>query len=79
MLSVTRWAILLSVALAAGCVSYYQVTDPTTGKRYYTQKVKEQGSAVQFTDAKTGAKTTLQNSEVLEVDEAAYKAGVAAD
>jgi hypothetical protein len=66
------------LALAAGCASYYKVTDTSSGREYYTQEVSRQGSAVQFTDAKTGATTTLQNSQVLEIDEDAYKAGLAA-
>ena len=66
------------LVVAAGCASYYKVTDTTSGKEYYTQEVSRQGSAVQFTDAKTGATTTLQNSQVLEINEDAYRAGVAA-
>lgn len=64
--------------LMAGCASYFKVTDMTTGKEYYTEKVSSQGSAVQFTDEKTSAKTTLQNSQVLEIDKDTYKAGLAA-
>lgn len=66
------------LVVAAGCASYYKVTDTTNGKEYYTQEVSRQGSAVQFMDAKTGAATTLQNSQVLEINEDAYKAGLAA-
>jgi hypothetical protein len=66
------------LVVAAGCASYYKVTDTTSGKDYYTQEVSRQGSAVQFMDAKTGATTTLQNSQVLEINEDAYKAGLAA-
>lgn len=64
-------------AVAAGCASYYKVTDTTSGREYYTQEVSRQGSAVEFRDAKTGATTTLQNSQVLEIDEDAYRAGLA--
>ena len=71
-------AIAPLLAVAAGCASYYKVTDTTNGKEYYTQEVSRQGSAVQFTDAKTRATTTLQNSQVLEINEDAYRAGVAA-
>ena len=71
-------AVALLLAVAAGCASYYKVTDTTTGREYYTQDVDRQGSAVQFTDDKTGAKTTLHNTQVLEIDESTYRAGLAA-
>lgn len=65
---------------AAGCTTYYRVTDPASGKSYYTTEVKEAGKsgAVKVTDAKTGSKVTLQSSEVKEISEEEYKAGLAA-
>jgi hypothetical protein len=63
--------------ILAGCGGYWQVTDPTTKKVYYTEDVKEnKGSgAVKFIVAKTGSEVTLQNSEVKEITRDEFKAG----
>ena len=67
------------IAMAAGCAGkYYKVTDTSTGKPYYTQQVSKNATAVQFKDAKTGAATTLQSSQVLEIDKTAYTSGLTA-
>jgi len=71
-------AIVLVTILMAGCATYYKVTDPSSGKTYYTEEVKRNGSAVEFKDAQTGSVTTLQNSEVMEVDKQAYETGIGA-
>ena len=56
----------LLAAAAAGCTSYYKVTDPHTGRVYYTEKLKEeQGGAVELKDAHTGVAVTIQNSSVM--------------
>ena len=72
--------VMTVIAMAAGCAStkYYKVTDATTGKPYYTQEIAKNANAIQFKDAKTGAATTLQNSQVLEIEKAAYSAGLTA-
>src|SRR5512134_1369069 len=65
--------------LVAGCVSYYKVTDPQSGKEFYTQKVDTlSGGAVKVLDARSGSVVTLQNSQVKEISEKEYKAGIAA-
>jgi uncharacterized protein YceK len=65
--------------LVCGCGTYYRVTDPQSGKSYYTQKVDNvMGGAVKVMDARTGSVVTLQNSEVKEISEKEYKAGLAA-
>ena len=66
--------------LVGGCSTYYKVTEPQSGKTYYTQKVDSiMGSgAVKVKDARTGSLVTLQNSEVKEISEKEYKAGIAA-
>jgi hypothetical protein len=73
-------AIVPLLIAGAGCASYYKVTDPTSGKEFYTQEVSRKltGGAVEFKDAKSGAATTLQNSQVLEIDKKTYEAGLAA-
>ena len=73
--------VLVGVTLtAAGCTSYYRVTDPASGKSYYTTVITDAGGsgAVKVKDAKTGSTVTLQSSEVKEVSEDEYKAGLAA-
>ena len=72
-------AMLLAIVLAsAGCGTYYRVTDPNSGRVYYTDDVKRgsQG-AVQFKDAKSGADVTLQASEVLEISSDDFKKNTA--
>jgi hypothetical protein len=67
--------------LVVGCSSpYYKVTEPQSGKAYYTEKVDNvMGTgAVKVKDARTGSLVTLQNSEVKEISEKEYKAGIAA-
>ena len=67
--------VLLAVSLTA-CAHYYKVTDPATGKVFYTEDVKRNGSAVEFKDAQTGGVTTLQNSSVQEIDKQQYQTAV---
>jgi len=65
--------------LIVGCASYYKVTDPQTGKEFYTEKIDTlAGGAVKVMDARTGSIVTLQNSQVKEISEKEYKAGLAA-
>ncbi len=66
--------------LVAGCTSYYRVTDPGSGKAYYTTKVGDagRGGAVKIKDDKTGSTVTLQSSDVKEISEDEYKAGLVA-
>jgi hypothetical protein len=69
---------MLGLMTLAGC-SYYKVTDPTTGREYYTQKLdRKAGGAFAFTDERTKAEVTLQNSEVLKISEETYRSKVAA-
>ena len=67
--------------LVAGCSdNHYRVTDPTSGNTYYTTKVSDtgKGGAVKIKDAKTGSTVTLQSSEVKEISEGEYEAGMMA-
>jgi hypothetical protein len=67
--------------LVGGCSStYYKVTDPHSGTAYYTEKVDTLvgTGAVKVKDARTGSIVTLQSSEVKEISEKEYKAGIAA-
>lgn len=78
-----EWLVLglCASVLVVGCSSsYYKVTEPQSGKAYYTEKVDNvMGTgAVKVKDARTGSLVTLQNSEVKEISEKEYKAGIAA-
>ena len=65
--------------LGAGCATYYKVTDPQSGKEYYTKEIHNlSGSAVRVKDDRTGKNVSLQISEVKEISAKEYKAGVAA-
>ena len=67
--------------IAAGCSSpHYRVTDPASGKEYFTTKVQEagKGGAVKVKDARTGSTVTLQSSDVKEISSDEYDAGIAA-
>jgi hypothetical protein len=72
-------AILCGLALAvAGCSSHYRVTDPASGKTYYTTKINDAGraGAVKIKDDRTGSTVTLQSSEVKEISADEYEAGL---
>jgi hypothetical protein len=77
---VTLWMLCGLITIAAGCTSYYRVTDPASGKSYYTTKVDEAGraGAVKIKDEKTGSTVTLQSSEVKEISKDEFKAGLEA-
>ena len=63
--------------LVAGCSdNHYRVTDPASGKTYYTTEVRDagKGGAVKIKDAKTGSTVTLQSSEVKKISEEEYEA-----
>lgn len=64
--------------MIAGCTNYYRVTDPSSGKSYYTTKVGEAGKAgaVKIKDGKTGSTVTLQSSEVKEISSEEYEAAI---
>jgi hypothetical protein len=72
--------VVLPMVALAGCASYFKVTEPGSGKEFYTTEVSHKlgGGAIEFKDAKTGAITTLQNSQVLEIDKNTYEAGLKA-
>lgn len=66
--------------LAAGCSTYYKVTDPASGKVYYTDDIKsdKKAGAIKFEDARNKSMVTLQNSEVKEISDDEYKAAMKA-
>ena len=70
--SYVAMVLLTVVPLVGGCTTYYKVHDPTTGKSYYTTKVTEKSGATVLTDARTGSKVTIQNSEISTVSKSEY-------
>ena len=70
-----KWTVVATMALIAGCASYYKVTDPGSGRVFYTEKIdRPKGqTTIMFKDAKSGAEITLPSSEVLEISSDDYK------
>jgi len=68
------------MTMVAGCTNYYRVTDPASGKNYYTTEVKDAGKsgAVKIKDDRSGSMVTLQSSEVKEITSEEYEAGLKA-
>ena len=65
------------ILTVAGCSHYYRVTDPASGKTYYTTKIHEdKGGAVKIKDERTRSTVTLQSSEVREISADEYEAEV---
>ncbi len=75
-LSTTKRLVVLAAVLVAGC-AYYKVTDPGSGRAYYTEKVERKNGTIMFKDAKTGADVTMTSSVVLEVSSEEFKKGAA--
>ena len=71
---------ILCGLMATGCSThYYRVTDPESGKTYYTNKFDRvwQGGAVNFEDTQSGISVTLQSSEIKELSEGEFMARLA--
>ena len=64
--------------LLAGCGgNYYKVNDPASERLYYTTEIEQsKAGAITFKDKKSGGKVTLQSSEVKEISEDEFNAGV---
>ncbi len=69
-------ALLALAGFSVGCANYYRVTDPTTGRVYYTQELQHQNSgAAKLKDARTGGTVTVQNSEIEKISEEQFNVG----
>jgi uncharacterized protein YceK len=61
--------------LLSGCTSYYKVKDTQSGSVYYTTDIDRSNSgSIEFKDATSGSKVTLQSSEVSEINKEEFKA-----
>jgi hypothetical protein len=70
-------AAAMCLSAAAGCANHYRITDPGSGKVYYTRKVHRRlGGQILFKDALTGARVRLESSEVQKVPEGEYHSGL---
>jgi hypothetical protein len=66
-----------TLLLASGCTSYYKVTDPTTGKVYYSTHIKDlRDGATQLKDEKSKTEVTIQNSQVQKITKDQYEAAL---
>jgi len=69
--------ILIICFFAVGCTKYYKITDPTTKKAYYANKIKRKGSgAIKIEDERTGRTVTLQSSEIEKITKDQFNFGV---
>lgn len=67
-----------SLPRMAGLGSYYQVTDPATGRVYFADELsREDRGIVEFRDGATGAWVSLAAAEYQEISAADYRAGLA--
>jgi uncharacterized lipoprotein len=75
-MTVKRSLIAVSaLAALAGCTTYYEVKDPTTGNLYYTTDLdKGREGAVTLVDEGSEAEVTIQNSEIREISKDEFKA-----
>jgi len=72
----TAFLVVLGALLIGGCTSYYKVTDPTTGKMYYTTSLRQMDNgAAELKDATTGDTITIQNSQVAKISKEQFEAG----
>jgi uncharacterized protein YceK len=76
-IGIAKRLVVLAAVLMAGCATYYRVTDPGSGRAYYTEKVERKNGTVMFKDAATGAEVTMTSSVVLEVSSGEFKKGTA--
>ena len=66
----------LALLCVGGCTTYYKVTDPTTGRTYYTTELQSKNSgAATLKDARTGNTVNLQNSEVETISKEQFESG----
>ena len=64
-----------SMPRVPGFGGYYAVTDPATGKVYYTDQVRrEDRESVEFRDDATGSWISLSAAEVRDISREEYKA-----
>lgn len=75
---VVAWAglVIAATTLSACGGDYYQVTDTSSGKSYYTRDVERDDGRVHFTDRASGAEVILGGAEIREVTRRQYRDAV---
>ena len=58
-------------------LTYYRVTDPSSGKVFYTDQIARNNQNIRFRDAKSGSDVTLTTSEVKEISSDEFKKNTA--
>ena len=71
---ITGIGICVLSLMVTGCSNYYRVTDPGSGKTYYTTSIDERGGGIKFKDDRTRSAVTLHSAEVSEISEEEYGA-----
>lgn len=71
---ITVLTIMVFLGLASCGGSYYKITDPTSGARYYTEDLIQEDSYIILKDANTGSTVILLNPELTEINEEEFKA-----
>lgn len=75
--SIVSAMVLAALMSAAGCSTYYEVTNPDNGRVYYTREFKRKGNgAIVFIDGKTGDNITLASSQLSEVSKKEYNRAI---
>jgi len=66
----------LALGTLGGCSSYYKITDPASGKTFYSSDVDHdrREGFVTFKDATSKSKVTLQSSEVQKISHKEFEA-----
>jgi len=74
----TVWAVwVIALPLLAACGgSYYQVTDTSSGKSYYTRDIDRDDGRARFKDNASGDKVNLDSFEVRKITEQQYRNAV---
>jgi hypothetical protein len=72
-------AAILALSPLCACGRYYEVTEPSSGRAYYTRDVDQQArtGVVRFKDARTNSRVTLQSSQVRKISRSEYREGLA--
>ena len=77
---VTTGIAALMLAVLSACTTYYKVTDPASGKVFYTTDIdKQKSGAISFKDEKSKSEVVLQSSEIAEIDSDEYDKAVGTD
>lgn len=76
MKKITLSVLIFVMAISlTGCGTYYKITDPATGKVYYTDEIDDKkGGAIRFKDSSSRNLVTLQESEVMEITKDEFEA-----